>query len=299
MAPSIALTGSTGLIASALTPALAARGWSIRPLVRRAAAAGEVRWDPAAGTLDLEALRGVTAAVHLAGEPLAEGRWTEERKRRIRSSRVQGTRLLAESLARLDPRPEVLVSASAVGIYGNRGDEVLDEASAPGSDFLADVAREWEEATEPARAAGIRVVTLRFGVILAREGGALPRMLRPFLLGVGGPIGDGRQWMSWIAIDDAVGVVLAALRDPVLAGPVNAVAPHSVRNSEFAETLGRVLHRPALLPAPALALRLLFGEMADAALLASQRVVPGRLEAVEFPFQFRSLTLALRAILDR
>jgi uncharacterized protein (TIGR01777 family) len=299
MAPSIALTGSSGLIGSALTPVLAARGWAVRPLVRRAAGAGEVRWDPAAGTLDLDVLRGVTAAVHLAGEPLAEGRWTEERKRRIRSSRVQGTRLLAESLARLEPRPGVLVSASAVGIYGDRGDDLLDEASAPGSDFLAEVAREWEGATAPARDAGIRVVTLRFGVILSREGGALPRMVQPFLLGVGGPIGNGKQWMSWIAIDDAIRVTLTALQDPALHGPVNVVSPEPVRNAEFADTLGKVLHRPALVPAPAFALRLLFGEMADAALLASQRVVPGKLEALQFPFQYRSLAHALRGILDR
>ena len=298
MTKTVVVSGASGLLGSALLPALTAAGWGHRSLVRRSPAPGEVRWDPAGGTLDLNALAGVTAAVHLAGEPIAEGRWTDEKKARIRSSRILGTRLLAESLARLPTRPDVLVSASAMGIYGDRGDEILDEDSALGSDFLAGVGKEWEAATGPASDAGIRVVHLRFGIILAQDGGALPRMVLPFKLGAGGPIGSGRQWMSWIVIDDAVGIILEALANPVVRGPVNAVAPEPVRNAEFATTLGAVLHRPALLPVPAIALRLLFGEMADAALLASQRVVPARLESLGFAFRHPALPGALHAVLD-
>jgi uncharacterized protein (TIGR01777 family) len=299
MTRTVVVSGASGLLGSALLPALTAAGWGHRSLVRRAPAAGEVRWDPAEGTIDAEALAGVTAAVHLAGEPIAEGRWTADRKARIRRSRVQGTRLLAASLARLPARPEVLVSASAIGIYGDRGDELLDEDSALGTDFLAEVGKEWEAATAPARDAGIRVVHLRFGIILAADGGALPRMVKPFLLGAGGPIGNGRQWMSWIAIEDAVRIVLRSLEDARMTGPVNAVSPNPVRNSEFAERLGQVLHRPALVPVPAFALRLLFGEMADAALLASQRVAPARLLEGGFEFRHPTLPEALRTVLDR
>jgi len=299
MPRSVALSGASGLLGSALRPALTTAGWQVRPLVRRTAHPGEIRWDPAAGTLDTTALAGVRAAVHLAGEPIAEGRWTDARKARIRSSRILGTRLLSESLARLPQRPDVLVSASAIGIYGDRGDELLNEDSPLGSDFLAEVGKEWEAATAPAAAAGIRVVHLRFGIILARDGGALPRMVRPFLLGAGGPIGSGRQWMSWITLDDAVRIVLEVLQNPDAIGPFNAVAPEPVRNADFAARLGEVLHRPALIPVPALALRLLFGEMADAALLSSQRVLPARLGALGFEFRHPTLAGALRAVLDR
>lgn len=296
---SVALSGASGLLGSALGPVLTTAGWSVRPLVRRAAAAGEVQWSPADNTIDVDALTGVSAAVHLAGEPIAEGRWSEAKKARIRGSRVRGTRLLSEALARLPVRPEVLVSASAIGIYGDRDDEILNEDSALGSDFLSEVGREWEAATAPASEAGIRVVQLRFGIILAPDGGALPRMVKPFLLGAGGPIGNGRQWMSWIAIDDAVRIVLEAIRNEEVTGPINTVAPNPVRNADFAAQLGGVLHRPALLPAPAFALRLLFGEMADAALLASQRVLPARLTALGFDFRHPTLPDALRAVLDR
>lgn len=295
----IALSGASGLLGRAVAPALAAAGWQVRPLVRRPPASGEVRWDPAAGTIDGSALAGVSAAVHLAGESIADGRWTEARKARIRSSRLLGTHLLSESLARLPTRPDVLVSASAVGIYGDRGDEQLDEDSPAGTDFLAEVGKAWEGATAAASDAGIRVVHLRFGIILSKEGGALPRMVTPFQLGAGGPIGNGRQWMSWISIDDAVRIVLESLRNGTMQGPYNAVAPEPVRNAEFAARLGKVLHRPALVPAPAFALRLLFGEMADAALLASQRVVPSRLTALGFSFRHPTLDEALRAILGR
>ena len=295
----VAVSGASGLLGSALLPALRAAGWIPRPLVRRAAAADEVQWDPAVGTLDLKALEGVTAAVHLAGESIAAGRWTAEAKRRIRESRIQGTRLLAESLARLRVRPRVLVTASAVGIYGDRGDTPLDETSDLGTDFLARVGQEWEAAAQPAVDAGIRVVPLRFGIVLAREGGALPRMLTPFRMGVGGPLGSGRQWMSWIAIDDAVAAVLEALRNEAARGPINAVAPEPVRNAEFAARLGEALGRPAIIPAPAFALRALFGEMADGALLASQRVLPVRLTALGFRFKYPALPETLEAILGR
>lgn len=293
----VAVTGASGFLGSALLPALRTAGWTPRAVVRGTAGPGEVLWNPAGGTLDHAALEGVDAAVHLAGESIAAGRWTAETKRRIRDSRILGTRLLAESLGRLMRRPRVLVTASAVGIYGDRGDEVLTEDSPLGSDFLAGVGQEWESATKPAADAGIRVVHLRFGIILAREGGALPRMVRPFLLGVGGPIGSGRQWMSWIAQEDAIAAVLEALRNERARGPINAVAPDTVRNADFAVALGAVLHRPALIPAPAFALRLLYGEMADAALLASQRVVPARLEAHGFRFRYPTLPAALDAIL--
>lgn len=295
----MALSGASGLLGARLTPALVGEGYGVLPLVRRAPGAGEAAWDPLHGTIDLDRLAGVTAAVHLAGESIAAGRWTEAVKRRIRESRTRGTRLLAESLARLEPRPSVLVSASAIGIYGDRGDEVLTEESHLGADFLAATGREWEAATAPAAEAGIRVVRLRFGIVLAREGGALPRMAQPFLLGAGGPIGNGRQWMSWVAIEDAVAVVLAALADPAYSGAINAVAPEPVRNADFGKALGRVLHRPSLLPVPAFALRLLFGEMADVALLASQRVVPTRLAALGFRHRYPALEPALRHALGR
>jgi uncharacterized protein len=296
---SVAVTGASGLLGSALLPALRAAGWTPRAVVRRAAGPGEVRWDPAAGKIDLPALEGVDAAVHLAGESIAAGRWTAEAKRRIRDSRILGTRLLAESLVRLQRRPRVLISASAIGIYGDRGDASLDETSELGTDFLARVGQEWEAAARPAAEAGIRVVHLRFGIVLAREGGALGQMLTPFKLGVGGPLGSGRQWMSWIAIDDAVGAILEAITNEAARGPINAVAPEPVRNAEFAARLGEALHRPALLPAPAFALRALFGEMADGALLASQRVVPARLATLGYRFKYPSLPQALEAILGR
>lgn len=295
----VAVTGASGLLGARLLPALHDAGHRTLPIVRRPAGAGEAHWDPQRGTVDVDRLAGVTAAIHLAGESIAARRWTRAVKARIRASRVQGTRLLAESLARLSPRPSALVSASAIGIYGDRDDEVLTEESRLGSDFLATTGQEWEAATAAAADAGIRVVHLRLGIVLAREGGALPRMARPFLVGVGGPIGGGRQWMSWVAIEDVVAVVLAALADPAYGGALNVVAPEPVRNADFAKALGRVLHRPALLPAPAFALRLLLGELADIALLASQRVQPARLAALGFHHRYPTLEPALRHALGR
>jgi uncharacterized protein (TIGR01777 family) len=293
----IAITGARGLIGSQLVPFLTTGGHTVRRLVRGQAGGGDVAWDPARGQLEASALDGFDAVVHLAGENVGAGRWTPERKTAIRESRVRGTTLLAETLARLPRPPRVLVAASAVGIYGDRGDEVLDEHAAPGRGFLAEVGEAWERSADAARAAGIRVVHLRFGVILSPAGGALARMLPPFRLGLGGPIGSGRQWFPWASLDDAVGMIHHALHRPTLQGAVNAVAPEAVTNATFTAALGRALHRPAFLPIPAAALRLLFGEMADAALLASQCVTPRALEADGYPFRHPTLAAALAHVL--
>jgi uncharacterized protein (TIGR01777 family) len=257
----------------------------------------EVEWHPERGEIDAAALEGHDAAVHLAGESIAGGRWTDERKRRIRDSRVRGTKLLAETLARLSRPPRVFVSASAIGYYGDRGDEVLTEESAAGVGFLPEVCREWEEAAEAARAAGIRTVFLRFGLILSAEGGALAKMLPPFRLGVGGNVGGGRQFYSWVSLADVIDVIHFALADERLGGAVNVVAPQPVTNAEFTKTLGRVLSRPTFFPAPAFGLRLAFGEMADALLLASARVEPARLRAAGYAFKHPQLEGALRSVL--
>ena len=253
-----------------------------------------IAWDPTSSRVDLRALEGIDAVIHLAGENIATHRWSAKQKAKIRDSRVHGTRLLAEALARLDARPRVLVIASAIGFYGDRGDELLDESSRPGSDFLADVAQEWEAAAEPARAAGIRVVFIRFGVLLSGRGGALAKMLTPFLAGAGGRLGNGRQYMSWLDLDDAAGVLYHALMTQELEGPVNAVAPEPVTNAEFTRTLGRVLHRPTICPVPALAARTAFGEMADAILLSSTRVQPAQLQKSHYRFRHRKLESCLR-----
>jgi len=300
----VAVTGASGLVGSALVTGLTSAGHRVVRVVRGAGAASVAgqrlaRWDPASGALEPSALAGADAVVHLAGESVAGGRWTEAKKRRIRSSRVDVTRRLAEALLRLERPPRLLVSASAVGYYGDRGSEILREDSAPGPGFLAEVCREWEAATDPAARAGIRVVRLRIGMVLSRRGGALGAMLTPFRLGAGGPVGSGVQWVSWIAIDDLVGAILHALATESLAGPVNAVAPEPVTNRELARTLGRVLRRPALLPLPAVAARLLFGQMADELLLASARVEPARLRATGFTFRHARLEDALRHELGR
>lgn len=297
----IAITGASGLLGSALTPFLTTGGHEVTPVSRRRGRAGALHWDPAAGVIDHAGLEGVDAVVHLAGENVGS-RWSAHRKRRIRNSRVEGTMLLAEALASLRRPPSVLVAASAVGIYGDRGDEVLVEDAlpeGPPTDFFVELGRDWEGATEPARAAGIRVVNLRFGVVLTPAGGALGRMLPPFLLGAGGPLGSGRQWVSWISVDDAVGAVHHAVFADSLDGPVNAVAPEPVTSRTFAATLGRVLKRPAVLPAPAPALKLLFGEMADTALLASQRISSARLVESGYAFRHPTLEGALRHVLGR
>lgn len=297
----VAVTGASGLIGSALTPFLTTGGHRVTPVTRRATPSDAIRWNPSAGAIDVSAFEGLDAVVHLAGENVG-ARWTDQRKRRIRESRVAGTQFLAEALAELKRPPRVLVCASAMGIYGDRGDEILTEDSTPtgaSSDFLVEVGRDWEEATEPARAAGIRVVNLRFGIILTPAGGALGRMLPFFRAGAGGPLGGGKQWVSWISVDDAIGAVHHALLTEALAGPLNAVAPEPVTSRAFAATLGRVLRRPAILPAPAPALKLLYGEMADTALLGSQRVSPARLLASGYSFRHPRLEQALRHVLGR
>jgi uncharacterized protein (TIGR01777 family) len=293
----IAVTGASGLIGAALVERLRGEGHTVSRLVRDGAkaGAGDVVWDPDAGTIDQAALEGVDAAVHLAGENVGS-RWTDEKKRRIRDSRVKGTRLLARTLAHLAHRPRVLVQASAVGIYGDRGDETLTEASTPGTGFLADVGREWEGASGAADEVGIRVVKLRFGVVLTQKGGALGQLLLPFRMGVGGKIGSGRQWMPWISLPDAVEVIVRALRDERLRGPVNAVAG-AARNADFTDALGRALHRPTLLPVPAFGMRALFGQMADEALLAGQRAEPARLREIGHVFHHPTLDTALAAAL--
>ena len=296
----VVVSGATGLIGSALAARLARGGHHVVRLVRRAARPGEaaLTWDPAAGSLDRAGLERVRcdAVVHLAGENVF-GRWTVAKKRRIRESRVTGTRLVSEAIAGLGRRPQVLLAASAVGYYGDRGAEELTERSPAGDDYLARVAREWEEATAPAARAGVRVVNLRFGVVLTPAGGALAKMLPAFRLGLGGPIAGGTQYVSWIALDDVLDAIGHALATHSLAGPVNVTAPHSVTSLELARTLGRVLRRPAVLPVPALALRLVFGVESAALLESGQRVLPERLLASGFRFRFPELEPALRRLL--
>jgi uncharacterized protein len=286
----VIVTGSSGLIGSALVPALEAAGHRVRRLVRRAATGDdEVRWDPAAGTIDTAALGTVDAAIHLAGEGIGERRWTDEQKRRIRDSRTQGTTLLATTLASLEPTPSVLLSGSAVGIYGDGGEQELTESSSRGTGFLADVVADWEASARPAAQAGIRTVLLRSGVVLSPRGGAMKKVLPLFKWGLGGPIGRGNQWLPWIAIDDEVGAILHLLTADV-DGPVNLASPNSERYRDYARALGRALHRPALFPTPMLGPRLLLGrELADALLGDSQRVVPARL--LESGYQFRHVDI--------
>lgn len=293
----IVVTGSSGLIGQKLLPALRAAGHEAIPLVRRVPGPGEVRWDPAAHQLDAADLQGIDAAINLAGENIAT-RWTDQARERIRNSRITGTTLLAETMARLSPRPGLLISVSAVGFYGDRGDEVLTEESGPGEGFLPRLAQEWEAAAQPARGAGIRVVHPRLGIVLSREGGALDKMLPPFKLGVGGRLGSGEQWMSWIAIDDVIGALLYLLGADAMSGPVNFTAPGAVRNGKFTKSLGKALGRPTIFPVPTAALYLLYGrEMAKEALLASARVAPRRLEQAGYRFLYPELETSLRHVL--
>jgi uncharacterized protein (TIGR01777 family) len=294
----ILIGGSHGLVGTALIKSLEGDGHEIFRLVRYAPRSeSEIEWSPDRYSIALARLEGFDAVVNLAGESIAEGRWTEDKKRRIRESRVKGTKLLGDALANLTERPRTFICASAIGYYGNRADEILTETSAPGNDFLSDVCVEWEKATALATDKGIRVVNTRFGVILDRHGGALAKMLPPFRMGVGGRIGSGKQWMSWIALDDVVGALKFALVNETLSGPVNFVAPGSVTNAEFTKTLGKALSRPAIFPIPAFAVRLVFGEMADALLLASQRVEPEQLTKEGYKFQYLRLAEALRNVL--
>jgi len=299
----IAIAGASGLVGSALAKTLRAEGHEVTRIVRPGRAstgAGgspmeEIPWDPSTGKIDLVALEGADAVVHLGGSGIAEERWTAARKEILRKSRVESTRLLVDAMAGMRRKPRAFVCASAIGYYGNRGDEILTETSGSGTDFLSGVAREWEGEALRAEASGTRTVRLRFGVILAAEGGALPRMAMPFRFGAGGRLGSGRQWMSWITLEDAVEAARATIVDERWSGALNVVAPEAVRNEEFKRALARVLRRPAIFPAPAFALRLALGEMADALLLVSQRVKPQKLMEAGFPFRFVDLEPALRA----
>jgi uncharacterized protein (TIGR01777 family) len=296
----IAITGSTGLVGRRLTAFLRAGGHEVLRLVRgRADGADEIHWDPMAGEIDAAKLEGLDAVVHLAGASIAGGLWTRKRKAAIRDSRVLGTHLLATTLAELKQPPAVLVSTSAVGYYGSRGDTVLTEAAGPGEGFLSGVVEEWEAAATPAARAGIRVVHPRFGLVLAGEGGLLPLISLPFRMGAGGPLGSGRQYMSWIALDDLVGVIFEAIVNPALSGPVNAVAPNPVTNAEFTRTLASVLHRPAIFKVPAPAMKLVAGQLAEELILVSQRVIPSRLEETGFTFALPTLEQALQYELGR
>jgi uncharacterized protein (TIGR01777 family) len=301
----ILVAGSSGLVGTALVGALAREGHTVCRLVRPqslstmdAKAGFDVAWNPATGELGGAGV-GPDAVVNLAGASIADGRWTAARKNLLRTSRIDSTRALVEALAKMNARPNVLVSASAIGIYGNRADETLTEESKSGSDFLAGLTREWEAEALKAEALGIRVVLARFGIILARDGGALPKVMLPFKFGAGGRIGNGQQWMSWIALEDVVGILRYALVNRAIRGALNVVAPKPVQNREFTKVLARAMHRPALFPAPAFALRLALGEMADALLLSSQRVLPQRLQQLGFHFQHADLAVTLAAILAK
>src|SRR5437016_10115976 len=299
----ILVTGSSGLVGTALTRALASAGHTVCRLVRPQSAGGEgakegfaVAWNPASEELGGAGV-GTDAVVNLAGASIADGRWTAERKALLHSSRIDTTRALVNALARMNARPSVLISASAIGIYGNRGDETLTEESKPGTDFLASLAKEWEAEALKAEALGIRVALARFGIILAREGGALPKMMLPFRFGAGGRLGSAKQWMSWVTLEDVVGILRFAIENASVRGAINIVSPQPLQNAEFTRVLAKEMHRPALFPAPAIALRLALGEMADALLLSSPRVAPQALEKLGYRFLHPDLNSALAAIL--
>jgi uncharacterized protein len=296
----VLVTGASGLIGSALCESLTASGQRVLPLRRTSArdAAGDPVWDPATGHINLSGAEPLYAAVHLAGAPIAQ-RWTDDTKRQIRDSRVKGTSLLCAGIAQLAQPPRVLVCASAIGFYGDRGDEWLAEQSPAGTGFLAEVCQEWEAAAAPASELGIRVIHLRLGIVLSEKGGALRKMLPVFKLGLGGRLGEGPAWWSWIALDDVVGAIHHILTNDSLQGPVNVVTPNPVTNADFAKTLGRVLVRPAVLPVPRFAVEKLLGEMGREALLASTRVLPAKLDESGFQFRFPDLELALRYLLGK
>lgn len=295
----VLIAGATGLVGTALKPAFDEKGISVTDLVRTSPNIGlpEIEWHPNQGEIDPAQLEGFDAVINLAGESIAEGRWTDAKKKRIRESRIQGTHLLSETIAKLASPPKVFLCASATGIYGDRGNELLDEDSAPGKGFLAEVCREWEEATKAAAGAGVRVVNLRFGPIFSAEGGMLEKLLPPFKLGVGGKIGSGKQYVSWVAMDDVVTVVMFALEHVAMRGPVNIVAPNPVTNGDFTKALGKVLSRPTFLAVPEFAARLAFGEMADEMLLSSQRVMPKKLSEAGYKFKYPDVEGALRHVL--
>ena len=297
--PRIAITGGTGLVGAELAAFLTAAGHEVHTITRSPKQPSDIRWNPARGEIEMEKIAACDAIVHLAGESIF-GRWTENKKRKIRESRLQGTRLLCESLAKSQPRPRTLVSASAVGYYGDRGDEILTETSPPGDNFLAQVCQEWEAACDPAREAGIRVVHPRIGPVLSPRGGMLATILPLFKLGLGGRVGDGRQWLSWIGIDDLVEILHETIIDDSLTGPINATAPHPVTNSEFTAALGKVLGRPTLLPAPKFGVKLVLGgDAAKELALVSVRARPDRLLERGHEFRHPELEAALRFLLGK
>jgi uncharacterized protein len=295
----ILISGASGLVGTAATNALRADRHTVAHFVRPGGdfAPGDVRWDPGAGAVEIGGMEGADAMIHLCGASIGQGRWTRERKNILRTSRVESTRLLVDTIAKLRQKPRLLLAASAIGYYGNRGEEPLTESSSNGSDFLANLTRDWEAESLRAESLGVRTVLLRFGVILSTLGGALPRMLVPFRVGIGGRVGSGKQWMSWVALRDVIGIIRAGLVDGRLTGPLNVVAPNPVRNAEFTRVLARALNRPAVFPAPAFMLRLALGEMADQLLLTSQRVEPQKLLEFGFRFEFPALQPALESVL--
>ena len=295
----ILIAGSSGLVGSALRDSLRRDGHTVLPLVRPpiVAGAGQVAWNPETGEFGAEAAAGADAVINVAGASVAEGRWTERRKQVLRTSRIEATRGLVDAMAKLEPRPGVFVCASAVGYYGDRGDEKLDENSAAGTGFLAELVRDWEAEANRAATFGIRSVMLRLGIVLTARGGALAQMIGPFRLGIGGRLGSGHQWMSWLSMADTIGMFRAAIAEERYQGAYNAVAPEPVTNAEFTRVLGHVLHRPTLFPVPAAALRAMFGEMAGEMLLASQRVAPKRAVQNGYSYSYQELELALRAAL--
>lgn len=296
----VAVTGASGLIGSALVPYLTTGGHRVTRLVRATPSEeGRVRWDPERGELNPDALEGVDAVVHLASASVSDGRWSDAQKKQILDSRVRGTRLIAETLAKMKRPPRVLICASGMNYYGHRGEELLDEASSKGRGFLSDVVEQWEAAAEPARQRGIRVVSLRISMVLTPKGGALQKLLTPFKAGVGGPVGSGTQWMSWISIEDLLGLVEHALVTDSLRGPVNAAAPGAVRNAEWGRTLGKVLRRPSVMPLPAPVVRAAFGQMGEELLLSSVRLEPKAALASGFQFELPELEPALRFLLGR
>ncbi len=300
----ILITGSTGLIGSTLVSLLTGQGHTVTRLLRpnsnkALASEASIKWEPEAGKIDAALLEGFDAVVNLAGDSLASGRWTERKKAALRDSRIKSTVLLSETLAKLKNPPRVLVCASAIGYYGDRGDEALTENATKGSGFLADLCQDWEAATRTAAAAGIRVVNLRIGVVLSSRGGALAKMLLPFQLGAGGEIGSGKQYFSWITVDDVAGIILHVINESSLSGPINATAPKAVTNREFTKTLGKVLFRPTLIPIPDFALRVLFGEMAEECLLSGQNVIPAKLKSSGYKFQETEIESALRHVLAK
>ena len=298
----IAITGASGLVGSRVGETFGAAGWQVLPLVRSrgGASSDEIYWNPVSGEIETEKLEGLDALVHLAGDNVGEGRWSEEKKQRIWSSRVDGTRLLANAIGKLEKPPKVWVSASAIGYYGDRGEERLEESSGPGTGFFAELCQAWEAETQPAREQGVRVVNLRIGVVLDRAGGALPKMVLPFKMGLGGVIASGKQYMSWVSLPDVVGAIRFAVEREGLSGPANAVAPGPVTNREFTKTLGRVVGRPTILPMPGALAKLAFGaEKASEMLLVSSRIYPAALQAAGYEFTCPELEPCLRAALKR